>query len=675
LIKHRRDITGLEETPQDLVLSFASNSDDKDSNQDPRRNPRFMPNKKPPRPTNQLFFLLLMIFLVVLIFFAYKSPNFSSVQAVDFSTFWSMVKDGKVREVVIEDTGNIQFKTTTGFQETLYETYVPWVMNNPDILGELIEQGVKIKSQKSSGDFIWALLLNVLPLLLFVFIFFGMMRSMSGKNNQAFTFTKSPARMVSASKKRVTFKDVAGVDEAVEDLQELVIFLKSPQKFDKMKARMPKGVLLVGPPGTGKTLLARAVAGEANVPFFHMSGSDFVELFVGVGAARVRDLFNQAKNAAPSVIFIDEIDAVGRHRGAGLGGGHDEREQTLNQILVEMDGFEINEGVIVLAATNRPDILDPALLRPGRFDRKVVVDPPDVRGRESILNIYLKKRPLDPEIEVSVLARRTPGFVGADLENLCNEAALLAVRASKDLIGMSELEEAIDRVIAGPERKSRIISPKEKRIIAYHELGHALVSSALKNADPVHRVSIIPRGHSSLGHTLQLPLEDKFLMSKSEIYDKISSILGGRAAEEIVFDEITSGASHDIERATEMARWMVCQLGMSSALGPISWGKEEQEVFLGRDFSRMKNFSDDTAKVIDDEVKKIIEKCYNRAKEIIRKYKNLLDRLAEILLEKEVIDGEFLREMLCTEMAKENHKQLEAQIEAQIEPTLIKELG
>jgi cell division protease FtsH len=654
---------------KDTALLFSGDSNDSDQN--PKKNPRFMPNKKPPKPTNQLFFLLLMVFLVILIFLAYKAPSFSSVQAVDFSTFWSMVQDGKVREVVIEDTGNVQFKTSTGFQDTLYETYVPWVMNNPNILDKLIEQGVKIKSRKSSGDFIWALLLNILPLLIFVFIFFGMMRSMSGRNNQAFSFTKSPARLVSVGKKRVTFKDVAGVDEAVEDLQELVVFLKNPQKYDKMKARMPKGVLLVGPPGTGKTLLARAVAGEANVPFFHMSGSDFVELFVGVGAARVRDLFNQAKSASPSVIFIDEIDAVGRHRGAGLGGGHDEREQTLNQILVEMDGFDVNEGVIIMAATNRPDILDPALLRPGRFDRKVVVDPPDVKGRESILSIYLKKRPLEQQVEVSVLARRTPGFVGADLENLCNEAALLAVRGGKEQIGMPELEEAIDRVLAGPERKSRIISQKEKKIIAYHELGHALVSSALKNADPVHRVSIIPRGHQSLGHTLQLPLEDKYLMSKSEIFDKISAILGGRAAEEIVFEEITSGASNDIERATELARTMVCQLGMSSTLGPISWGKEEQEVFLGRDFSRMKNFSDETAKIIDQEVRQIIDKCYNRAKEMIRKYKNLLDRLAEILLEKEVIDGEFLREMLNSEIAKENH----IQPKMNQEPNLISEMG
>lgn len=663
----------VEQTKVKEAVYFAADPDDSEpnQNQNQKKDPRFMTNKKPPRPSNQLFFLLLMVFLVILIFLAYKGPSFSSVQTRDFSTFWEMVKEGKVKEVVIEDSGNLQFTTNSGFQETIYEVYVPWALNNPDILKELIAQGVKIKGKKSSGDFIWAIILNVLPLLIFVFIFFSMMRSMSGRNNQAFNFTRSPAKMVSSGKKRITFKDVAGIDEAVEDLQELVGFLKNPQKYEKMKARMPKGVLLVGPPGTGKTLLARAVAGEANVPFFHMSGSDFVELFVGVGAARVRDLFTQSKNAAPSVVFIDEIDAVGRHRGAGLGGGHDEREQTLNQILVEMDGFDVNEGVIVMAATNRPDILDPALLRPGRFDRKVVVDPPDVKGREAILNIYLKKRPLEASVQVSVLARRTPGFVGADLENLCNEAALLAVRFSKEQIGMPELEEAIDRVIAGPERKSRIISQKEKKIIAYHELGHALVSSALKNADPVHRVSIIPRGHSSLGHTLQLPTEDKFLMSKSDLYDKISTMLGGRAAEEIVFKEITSGASNDIERATDLAKTMVCQLGMSSSLGPIAWGKEEQEVFLGRDISRMKTFSEETAFLIDKEIKEIMEKCYNKAKEMILKYKVVLDQLAEILMEKEVIDGELLREMLSSEMAKENH----IQSNPKIEPKLITEMG
>uniref|UniRef100_UPI00398D6A2E ATP-dependent zinc metalloprotease FtsH n=1 Tax=Thermotoga maritima TaxID=2336 RepID=UPI00398D6A2E len=452
--------------------------------------------------------------------------------------------------------------------------------------------------------------------------------------------------------KRVTFKDVGGAEEAIEELKEVVEFLKDPSKFNRIGARMPKGILLVGPPGTGKTLLARAVAGEANVPFFHISGSDFVELFVGVGAARVRDLFAQAKAHAPSIVFIDEIDAVGRHRGAGLGGGHDEREQTLNQLLVEMDGFDSKEGIIVMAATNRPDILDPALLRPGRFDKKIVVDPPDMLGRKKILEIHTRNKPLAEDVNLEIIAKRTPGFVGADLENLVNEAALLAAREGRDKITMKDFEEAIDRVIAGPARKSLLISPAEKRIIAYHEAGHAVVSTVVPNGEPVHRISIIPRGYKALGYTLHLPEEDKYLVSRNELLDKLTALLGGRAAEEVVFGDVTSGAANDIERATEIARNMVSQLGMSEELGPLAWGKEEQEVFLGKEITRLRNYSEEVASKIDEEVKKIVTNSYERAKEIIRKYRKQLDNIVEILLEKETIEGDELRRILSEEFEK-----------------------
>ncbi len=595
--------------------------------------------------------LLAMVGIIIVIAMAYQGPMVSSTQVVDFTTFYSMVKDGKVSEIVIDDSGSITFKSAGSFQDTVYEVYAPWVLRDSSIMNELINSGARIKGRHNSGDLWLTIIFNIVPLLLFVFIFFSMMRSVGGRGgNQAFTFTKSPAKRLGKDRKIVTFKDVAGVDEAIEDLQEMVMFLKNPQKFKKMKARMPKGVLLVGPPGTGKTLLSRAVAGEADVPFFHMSGSDFVELFVGVGASRVRDLFTQAKAASPSVIFIDEIDAVGRHRGAGLGGGHDEREQTLNQILVEMDGFEGNEGVIVMAATNRPDILDRALLRPGRFDRKVVVDPPDVRGRERILEIYLKNRPMAEEVKVSILAKRTPGFVGADLENLVNEAALLALRANRDNINMEDMEEAIDRVIAGPERKSRILSDEEKEIVAYHELGHAIIPTVLKTNEPVHRVSIIPRGHAALGYTLQLPEKDKYLNSKTELMNRIIGLLGGRAAEDYFFNEITTGASNDIERATKLARSMVCQLGMSENMGPVMWENEEQEVFLGKEISKSRN-SEKIAFQIDLEVKELINKSYQKALEIIARFSDEIRHLAGILLEEEVLEGDYLRELLEKEVS------------------------
>ncbi len=600
-----------------------------------------------------MYFLIVIVLAVILIATVYR-PGVQTTQTVDFTDFMKMVQHDEIKKVTFEDSGTIIFeRKDPRFQGRAFEVYAPWAMNQEALIDELLERDVVITGKQDTGNMFWVIILNVLPLLFILFIFFAMMRSMAGRNNQAFTFTKSPARMMAAGKHRITFKDVAGVDEAVEDLQEMVLFLKEPAKFSKLGARMPKGVLLVGPPGTGKTLLARAVAGEANVPFFHMSGSDFVELFVGVGAARVRDLFNQAKAASPSLLFVDEIDAVGRHRGAGLGGGHDEREQTLNQILVEMDGFEVNEGIIVMAATNRPDILDPALLRPGRFDRKVMVDPPDVRGREAILQIYAKKRPVNPEVDMTVLARRTPGFVGADLENLVNEASLLAVRANKETITMTELEEAIDRVVAGPERRSRILGQKEKRVIAYHELGHAVMGTLLKHADPIHRVSIIPRGHKALAYTLPLPKEEKYLYSKSELMDKITVLLGGRAAEEVVFNEITSGAQDDIHRATQMARFMICELGMSKDLGPVAWGKDEQEVFLGKEFSKAK-ISEGTSAKIDQEIRMIIEDAYQTAANLVRQYRAAFDHLADILLEKEVIEGDMLRDLLEVEIRKHN---------------------
>ncbi|MBT1248452.1 MULTISPECIES: ATP-dependent zinc metalloprotease FtsH [unclassified Thermosipho (in: thermotogales)] len=551
---------------------------------------------------------------------------------------------GDIAEVTIKDDGSVILRTISGKR---YNVYAPWVKYDMDLINKMVNKGIIVNGEKSVDSSFWVNIVgNLLFFILMLFMFSFLIRGLGGKNNQAFTFTKSRAEKVVPGKKKITFKDVAGVDEAVEELQEIVDFLKNPGKFNKIGARMPKGVLLVGPPGTGKTLLARAVAGEANVPFFHISGSDFVELFVGVGAARVRDLFNQAKSNAPCIVFIDEIDAVGRHRGAGLGGGHDEREQTLNQLLVEMDGFDVKEGIVVMAATNRPDILDPALLRPGRFDKKVVVDPPDVKGREEILKIHLRGKPISEDVDVKILAKRTTGFVGADLENLVNEAALLAARDGRTQMTMDDFEEAIDRVIAGPARKSRLISNKQKEIVAYHELGHAIVGTELPNSDPVHKVSIIPRGYKALGFTLHLPAEDKYLISKNELMDNITALLGGRAAEEIVFHDITSGAANDIERATEIARKMVCELGMSDNFGPLAWGKTEQEVFLGKEITRMRNYSEEVAKLIDSEVQNIVNTCYNRAKEILNKHREKLDELAQILLEREEISGEELRKLL-----------------------------
>ncbi|HEX8139893.1 MAG TPA: ATP-dependent zinc metalloprotease FtsH [Pyrinomonadaceae bacterium] len=507
------------------------------------------------------------------------------------------------------------------------------------------EQKVGKVEEEGGGSLIWPVLLSWAPILFIIGIWIFMLRQMQSGGNKALSFGKSRAKLLNNQQKRVTFKDVAGVEEAKEELQEIIEFLKEPQKFQKLGGRIPKGVLMMGPPGTGKTLLARAIAGEANVPFFSISGSDFVEMFVGVGASRVRDLFEQGKKNAPCIIFIDEIDAVGRHRGAGLGGGHDEREQTLNQLLVEMDGFESNDGVILIASTNRPDVLDPALLRPGRFDRRVVVSRPDVRGREGILKVHTRKIPLGEDVDISVIARGTPGFTGADLANLVNEAALNAARYNKKLVSMPDFELAKDKVLMGAERKSMVISNEEKRITAYHEAGHTLVGLKVPNADPVHKVTIIPRG-MALGVTQQLPEGDRHNYSKEYLLGQIAILMGGRIAEEIFLSNITTGASNDIERATELARAMVCEYGMSE-LGPLTFGKKEEQIFLGREIAQHRDFSEDTAIKIDQEVKKIISEQYERAKQIIEENRDTMVRLSETLLERESLDGVQIRRIVA----------------------------
>ncbi len=601
-----------------------------------------------PRIGMILFYVVLGIFLLIALRGLY--PTETSV-VVPYSKFLDDFNN--IIDIVVYDNGKVVYITGDNLRRSL-ETYVPsqtlMTQTFQNHIDRLAERGVNITFERGSDSLFWVNLLGtMIPLAIIVFIWFFLMRSMSGRNSQAFTFTKSPAKKYVNTDKHVTFKDVAGVEEAQQELADIVSYLKDPSVFTETGARMPKGLLLVGPPGTGKTLLARAVAGEAGVPFFFISGSDFVELFVGVGAARVRDLFTQAKSSAPAILFIDEIDAVGRHRGAGLGGGHDEREQTLNQILVEMDGFDARTGVVVIAATNRPDILDKALLRPGRFDKKISVDPPDLKGRTEILKIHMRGKPIDPEVDVQLLARRTPGFVGADLENLINEAAILSARKKKKMIGMVELEEAIDRVLAGPAKRSRRINDREKKILAYHELGHAVVGLILPKAFPVHKVTIIPRGTSILGFTESLPLEDRYLITKSELIDNMAQALGGRAAEDLVFGEITTGAASDLERASAMARSMVTQFGMSERLGPIAWGKEEEEVFLGRELTRMKNYSEEIASEIDSEVKTIVLTCYERAKRVLSDYRKKLDEAADYLLQKETISGKELAEILGLE--------------------------
>ncbi len=577
-------------------------------------------------------FWVVIVCAVVLVYLAVKSGRGTAPQELSVSDFVTFVQDGKVKEAKIIGT-DVQGYLVSDNRP--FHTVIP--PNYPEIYKVMQEKGVKYSWKDSTGNGWVGLLFNAVPVLILLGLWIFMMRQMQSGGNKALSFGKSRARLHSSQQKKVTFKDVAGVEEAKEELQEIIEFLREPQKFQKLGGRIPKGVLLIGPPGTGKTLLARAIAGEANVPFFSISGSDFVEMFVGVGASRVRDLFEQGKKNAPCIIFIDEIDAVGRHRGAGLGGGHDEREQTLNQLLVEMDGFESNEGVILVAATNRPDVLDPALLRPGRFDRRVVVDRPDVRGRENILKVHTKKTPLSDDIDLSVIARGTPGFAGADLANLVNEAALIAARQNRKVVTQYDFELAKDKVVMGVERKSMIISDKEKKMTAYHEAGHAIVAVLMENSDPLHKVTIIPRG-MALGLTMQLPIDDKLSHDKLYLEARLAILMGGRIAEEIFLNQMTTGAGNDIERATEMAHKMVCEWGMSE-LGPLSFGKKDEQIFLGREIAQHRDYSEATAIKIDEQVRLLVETAYNRAKAIIEERKEAMVRIADALLEREVLDG------------------------------------
>ena len=568
---------------------------------------------------------------MILLFNFISTPRPKGTE-LSYSDFLNRVEKGQVKAVTIEGE---KISGILSNQNSFY-TYAP---KDTDLVPILRKAGVKI-TVKPHHENPWylSLLASWLPMILLVGVWIFFMRQMQAGSGRAFSFGRSRARMVTGEQVKVTFKDVAGIDEAKEELQEVIEFLRDPQKFTKLGGRIPKGVLLIGPPGTGKTLLAKAIAGEAGVPFFSISGSDFVEMFVGVGAARVRDLFSQAKKNAPCIIFIDEIDAVGRHRGAGLGGGHDEREQTLNQLLVEMDGFEGNEGIIVVAATNRPDILDPALLRPGRFDRQVVVPAPDVKGRESILQVHTRRIPLAPDVDLSVLARSTPGFTGADLENLVNEAALIAARRGKNQVEMEDFEEAKDKILMGRERKSAVISEEERRITAYHEAGHTMVAKLLPGTDPVHKVTIVPRGQA-LGLTQQLPLDERHTYPKEYLLKRLMILLGGRAAEEIVFNECTTGAGNDIERATELARRMVCEWGMSDNLGPVAFGQRQGHIFLGKEITQVKDYSEATAIAIDNEVRRIVLECYQKAKKLLEDNLELLHKLANALLEEETLDG------------------------------------
>ena len=576
--------------------------------------------------------LWLVLGLIFLLLFNVFNKQHGREPEIVFSEFVSAVEKGDVLEVTIQGH-NIQGKYKTGER---FRTFAP---NDPELVKMLREKKIRIAAKpEDESPWYMVLLVNWFPMLLLIGVWIFFMRQMQVGGGKAMSFGKSRAKLLTENQHRVTFSDVAGVDEAKEELQEIISFLKDPKKFTKLGGRIPKGCLLVGAPGTGKTLLARAIAGEAGVPFFSISGSDFVEMFVGVGASRVRDLFVQGKKSGPCIIFIDEIDAVGRHRGAGLGGGHDEREQTLNQLLVEMDGFEANEGVILIAATNRPDVLDPALLRPGRFDRRVVVPRPDVKGREGILRVHIRKVPLAPDVDISVLARGTPGFTGADVENLVNEAALLAARNNKDKVDMGDFEVAKDKVLMGSERKSMIISDEEKRITAYHEAGHALVAKLLPGTDPVHKVTIIPRG-MALGLTQQLPIDEKHTYPREYLLSNLTILFGGRVAEELVLHHMTTGAGNDIEKATELAHRMVCEWGMSEKLGPMTFGKKEEQIFLGRDFTQQQDYSEGTAVEIDAEVRRIIVDCYQRAKNLLSDNLELLHKIAQKLLEKEVLDG------------------------------------
>ena len=570
--------------------------------------------------------------MMILLFNLFNKPK-QTHDKLSYSEFITAVEGGKVGSVIIQGN-DIIGKYTDGKE---FATYRPV---DAKVSDRLLEKKVAVSARPEEEKVSWfSIFISWFPLILLVGVWIFFMRQMQSGGGKAMSFGKSRAKLLTETQGKITFEDVAGIEEAKEELEEIIQFLKEPKKFTKLGGRIPKGVLLMGPPGTGKTLLARAIAGEAGVPFFSISGSDFVEMFVGVGASRVRDLFVQGKKSAPCIIFIDEIDAVGRHRGAGLGGGHDEREQTLNQLLVEMDGFESNEGVILIAATNRPDVLDPALLRPGRFDRQVVVPRPDVKGREAILKVHTKKSPLSPNVDLAVIARGTPGFSGADLSNVVNEAALLAARKEKTAVDMQDFDDAKDKVLMGVERRSMVISEEEKKNTAYHEAGHTLVAKLIPGTDPVHKVSIIPRGRA-LGVTMQLPIEDKHSYSRESLLNRIAVLMGGRAAEEIIFNSTTTGAGNDIERATEIARKMVCEWGMSEKLGPVSFGKKDEQIFLGREMATHKNYSEATAVEIDSEIRRIVDDNYARVRRMLTANADVLHRLAHELIEKENLSGE-----------------------------------
>jgi len=588
---------------------------------------------RPMKPFFRNLALWLLILMILLLVFQLFPGNEPVRQLVPYTDFLEAVEQGRVTEVTLQGR-EVYGKYT---DQAAFKTFTP---DDPDLVRTLREAGVSIVAKPDrESPWYMTILISWFPMLLLIGVWIFFMRQMQAGGGKAMSFGKSRARLLTQDQQKVSFADVAGIDEAKEEVGEIVEFLKNPKKFTKLGGRIPKGVLLMGPPGTGKTLLAKAIAGEAGVPFFSISGSDFVEMFVGVGASRVRDLFTQGKKNAPCLIFIDEIDAVGRHRGAGLGGGHDEREQTLNQLLVEMDGFESNEGVILIAATNRPDVLDPALLRPGRFDRQVILPRPDVKGREGVLKVHTKKVPLGTDVELSVLARGTPGFSGADLENLVNEAALAAARAEKTAVAMDDFEKAKDKVLMGAERRSMVLSDEEKRSTAYHEAGHTVVAKKLPHADPIYKVSIIPRGRA-LGVTQQLPIDERHTYSRDYLLDRIAVLLGGRAAEEIFLGQLTTGAGDDIDKATEIARRMVCKWGMSERLGPLTFGKEEEQIFLGREISSHKNFSEQTAQAIDEEIKAIVSDNLDRARQILNDARAQIDRLAETLLVKEVLVAE-----------------------------------
>ncbi len=593
----------------------------------------------PTRNRSSIIYLLLFIAIIVMVVYNFQQQSITP-DVLPINQIATDVQSGVI-ERIEEDDNRLKVIYSDGTERAAQKEEGATLIDQLIALGvspeQLNPERIKLEVKPPSAWLGIATALGyILPFIILAGVFWFVFRQAQGSNNAALSFGKSRARMFTGDQPTVTFEDVAGVEEAKEELQEVVEFLREPEKFISLGARIPKGVLLVGPPGTGKTLLAKAVSGEAGVPFFSISGSEFVEMFVGVGASRVRDLFDQAKRHSPCIVFVDEIDAVGRQRGAGLGGSHDEREQTLNQMLVEMDGFDTDTNVIIVAATNRPDILDPALLRPGRFDRRVILDRPDMRGREAILKVHVKGKPLAPEIDLGVISRSTPGFVGADLENLVNEAAILAARRNRKTIGQSELEEAIERVIAGPERKSRLISEEEKRIVAYHEAGHAVVMNAIPEADPVHKVSIIARGMAG-GYTLALPEEDRTLMARKKLMADMIGLLGGRAAEELVFDDITSGASNDLERVTRMARAMVTRLGMSSQLGPMVYGQKEELIFLGREISEQRDYSEAVAQEIDKEVRKLVNEAHEKARSILLEYREKLDAVARRLLEVETI--------------------------------------